>query len=700
MDKKYTYCRICEGSCGFVAEIENNRIIKYYPDKDHPVSKGYSCIKGRSMLEVQNDPKRLKYPLKQINGEYQRISWSQAIEEISSKLSELKNTYGASSIGMYFGNPVAFSYSTTLYSAGFMKILGSRNLYSAGSQDCNNKFAHSKKFYGSSLIIIVPDFDRIDYFLGLGTNPSQSHFSFVVFPRPMQRLKAMEKRGCKIVWINPRKTESAKKLGTHYFIRPNTDIYLLFGMINYVLENGLEDTEFIETYSKGIEELRPIAKEFGGDLDAIAKVTGIPKEAIIKIVKDFLEASKKGGASVYGRAGTDRGAFATLLAWAIDVFNFITGNIDKQGNFYSYGIIDALAIAKVGGIGTSKKGDKKKKGSRIGGFPTVLGTYPAATIADEILTPGEGQIRAMLIVAGDPLVSCPNTKKLEQAFKNLDLMVSVDFYLNDTGILADYVLPATTFLEREDFSLTTSSFNPIPFACYSPAMVQPDAEQKPEWEFFNLLGEAMGLPTFGGPAIDVFKATLPRADKKRFRALLKSERGIWLTEDHKLEYNALLPDRIQHTDKLVDLVPSDYHAEFEKLRTWKGPEDPDYPFSLISGRNIATINSWLHAEGETNYCYINSTDAKLLGVEDYQQIRVKTQQGSIDIPVLTTADLMQGVVWIPHGWGRTLQTIPSIAKEKRGVNVNIITDDNWENIETFAGMVLLDGIPVQLEKVN
>ncbi len=699
MEKKFTYCRICEAQCGFIAEIENNRIIKYYSDKDHPVSKGYSCIKGREMLNVQNDPKRIKSPLKRTAGQFEKVSWDLAIEEIASKLVELKKRYGPSSIGLYLGNPIAFSYASTLYSAGFMRILGARNMYSAGSQDCNNKFAHSKRFYGSPLIIIVPDFDQIDYLLALGTNPLASHFSFVVFPRPLQRLQEMQKRGCKIVWINPRKTEAAKSVGVHYFIRPNTDIYLLFGMINYVLENNLEDVAFIEQYSKGIEELRKIAKEFGGDLNKIGKITGIPERTIVEIVNDFLAASKKGGASVYGRAGTDRGSFATLLSWAKDVFNFITGNLDKKGNFYSYGLVDALSIAKIGGIGSAKKPETPKSGSRIGNFPSVLGTYPAATMADEILTPGEGQIKGMIIVAGDPLISCPNSKHLEKAFNQLELLVSVDFYLNDTGILAHYLLPTTTFLEREDFSLTTSSFNPLPFAGYSDAVVQPDGDQKPEWEIFNRLGEKIGLPTLGGPAIEVFKATLPMADKKKFRALLKSEKGIWLNESHTIQYNTLLPERLQTPDKLIDLVPSDYLTEFEKLRKWKGVENKNYPFSLISGRDISTINSWLHAKGETNYCYLNSEDAKTLGIEDYQVIRVRSPISSIEIPVLTTPYLMSGVVWIPHGWGRTIQTVPELAKEKRGVNVNLITDDNWKNLESFAGMVLLDGIPVKLEKI-
>jgi formate dehydrogenase len=698
MEKKFTYCRICEGSCGFVAEIKDNKLIKYYPDKNHPVSKGYSCIKGRNMINIQNNPKLLKYPLKKNSkGEFKRISWDQAIDEIGGKLLQIKEDFGPNSIGLYFGNPTAFSYSMTMYSALFMKFLGSRNLYSAGSQDCNNKFAHSKRFYGSSLIIIVPDFDRIDYLLALGTNPAASHFSFVVFPRPMQRLRKMEKRGAKIVWVNPRRIEAAKKLGEHIFIKPNTDIYLLFGMINYVLENGLEDKEFIEKYSKKIDDLKEIAHEFGHDLDKIEKIAGIKKETIIRITNDFIEASKKGGAAVYGRAGTDRGSFATLLAWAIDVFNFITGNIDKKGNFYSYGVIDALSVSQMGGMDSSKKDKKRKTGSRIGNFPSVLGTYPAGTMADEILTPGEGQIKAMIVMAGDPLVSCPNARKLKSAFEQLEIRVSIDFFMNDTGCISDYILPATTSLEREDFMLTTSSFNPIPFAGYTDAVLEPGSERKLEWEIFNRLCDRMSLVKLGGPPIKTFQLALSRKDRKRFKSLIKSEKGIYLNEEKKLEYNVLFPDRIPHSDKLIDLVPSDYLSEFEKLRNWK-PIDDGY-FKLISGRQIETINSWIHTHCETNYCHINVDDAQKLGIEDHQTIRVKNKIGFIDIEAKLTPDLLEGVIWIPHGWGHTIKDKPSIAREKRGINVNLITDDNWKNLESFAGMAFLDGFPVKIEKI-
>ena len=695
MDKKYTFCRICEPCCGFVAELENGRIVRYYAEREHPISKGYSCVKGRQMPGIQHHPKRIKFPLKRRNGEFERISWEQAIEEIGSKLVELKDNYGPHSIGAYIGNVLAFSYSAVLYCGAFMKFIGTRNMYGTGSQDCNNKFAHSLRFYGSPLTIVSPDFDAVDCLLAFGTNPLAAHFTFANFPNPLARLKEMEKRGCKIAWINPRRIEAAKAAGEHYFIRPNTDHYLVFGMINYVLENGLEDKEFIRTYSKGIDRLRGVAREFGSDLDRIEGITGVPKEHVIRLTNDFLEASKKGGAAAYGRLGTDRGPFGTLSAWAIDTLNFITGNIDKRGNYYSPGFLNIAASSQMESVAS---GEQPK--SRIGGFSPVMGSLPAATMADEILTPGEGQIKAMIVLAGDPLVSCPNTRKLEKALRDLELLVSLDIFMNDTGTIANYILPTTTFLEREEFSFFTSCFNSMTFVHYSPAVVARDGEQKDEWEIFNLLGQKVGIPTLGEQPLEVLRMLFPGKDEQqKLEQLLKSEKGIFLNDKKKVPFNTLLPDGIKHPDRLIPLVPDDYLPEFQKLRRWAISRDEDYPFSMISGRQVETINSWLHASGGTNYCYMNPEDAKQLGIEDSEVVRVSTRIGHIDIPAKLTHDLMRGVVWIPHGWGRTVETVPEMAVEKRGVNVNLITDDDWRKLETLGGMVLLDGIKVGLERI-
>jgi formate dehydrogenase len=632
--------------------------------------------------------------LKRSDDQFERISWDQAIDEIGSKVMELKEKYGPHSIGSYIG-VIGFNYSSALYSGAFFSSIGTRNLYGQGSQDCNNKFVHSQMFYGSPLTIIAPDFDNIDCLIALGTNPQAAHFTFTTCPRPLVRLREMEKRGGKIFWINPRKIEAAKTAGEHFFIRPNTDIYLLFGMINYVLENDLEDKEFITTYSKGINRLKEIAKEFGADLDKIEAITGISKQDIMRMTETFLAASKKGGASLYGRTGTDRGPFATLVAWARDVFNFITGNVDKKGNYYSGGFFSTgdLAIPEIGKGSFSQALVR----SRIGNFPQVLGTLPGATMADEILTPGEGQLRAMFIIAGDPLISCANTKKLEKAFRSLELLVSIDIFMNDTGTLADYVLPSTTFLEREEFASFTAAYNPMAFVNYSPTVVQPDPEVKSEWEMFNLLGEKLGFPSLGDRPMDLMKSLSPGQDQEKFEEMRRSEKGVYRNEEKKVRYNVLLPDGIRFHDKLIPLVPDDLMGEFDKFSAWQTPYDENYPFSLISGRQVETINSYIHARGDTNYCYINNEDAQELGIEGNDMVVVSSIVNSIEIPAKITSGLLKGVIWIPHGWGRTVENVPEMAVEKRGVNVNLITDDDWRKLESF-GMVMLDGIQVNLEK--
>ncbi|MBM3132964.1 MAG: hypothetical protein FJZ95_08045, partial [Chloroflexi bacterium] len=645
MEKRLTFCRVCEAGCGFVAEVENNRIRKYSPDKDHPLSRGYSCIKGREMANIQSHPRRLRFPLKKANGGFERISWAQAIDEIGSRLSEIKAKHGPHAIGAYMGNVLAFSYSAVVYSGALMNFIGTRNLYGAGSQDCNNKFAHSLRFYGSPVTIISPDFDTIDYFIVMGSNPLASHFTLANFPNPLGHLKAMQKRGCKIVWINPRRIESAKVAGEHFFIRPNADIYLVLAMIRCVLENGLEDREFIAAHSKGIEKLRAVIRESGVDLGKAEEMTGIAGRDIERITREFVEASKKGGASLYGRVGKDRGPFATLLAWAIDVFNFITGNVDRQGNFYSPGFFNVARLQEMGSEGPPPPGPR----SRIGNLPSIMGYMPAATMADEILTPGEGQIRAMMVMGGDPLVSCPNTRKIERAFRELELLVSIDIFMNDTGSVSDYILPTTTFLEREEFSFFMSAFNRASFVPYSRAVVKPEGEVKDEWEIFNLLSEKIGVPTLGNQPLELLKMFFPGENQAKLAEMLSSERGIFLNDDRRVRFNTLFSQGIRFPDKRIPLVPEDYLPEFERLKRWQVPHDAEYPLSLISGRQVETINSWIHAHGKTNYCHMNPEDAGGMRVKDGDVVRVSSRVGTITIPVKFTEDMMRGVVWIPHG---------------------------------------------------
>ncbi len=692
MKKIPTFCRICEAGCGFIAEVENNRIIDYYPDKEHPFSQGYACVKGRHMPKIQYHPKRLKFPLKKVDGRFERISWEQAIDEIGEKLLKIKDEYGPHSIGAYMGNVLAYSYSAVLYSGAFLSFIGTRNKYGPGSQDCSNKFAHSKNFYGSSFSIIFPDLDNIDYFLALGSNPLSSHFTFLNCPNPSAKLKEMEQRGCKIDWVNPRKTESAKAVGEHHFIRPNSDIYLLMGMIHYILESGREDKEFIRAHSKGIDRLKEIAAEFGSDLEMIVDRTGIPGDEIIAMTENLLEASAKGGASVYGRVGTDRGPFATIRAWAMDVLNFITGNIDIRGNLFSPGFYN---IARLNDLAEPEEIIR----SRIGNFPAVVTCMPAATLADEILTPGEDQIKALMVMSGDPLISLPNTRKLEKALKELDLIISIDVFMNDTGTLADYILPSTTFLEREEYSHFSAAYNPMSFTHYSLAVLEPEDEVKDEWQIFSLLSDKMGIPTLGDQPFEVLKMLFLGEDQSKFEEMRKSERGIFLHENRTAPKNTLFPDAVNTPDKLIPLVSDEYLPELEKLRKWDSAHNTDYPLSLISGRKVETINSWIHVRGETNYCYVNTNDAKELGIEDGKPIQVSSRVGSLIIPAKITDELMKGVIWIPHGWGRTVQDVPDMAVEKRGVNVNLITDDDWTLLEPLAGMVMLDGIPVKLEKI-
>jgi len=376
----------------------------------------------------------------------------------------------------------------------------------------------------------------------------------------------------------------------------------------------------------------------------------------------------------------------------MDVLNFITGNIDKRGNLFSPGFYN---IARLNDLAEQAATEVVR--SRIGDFPAVVSCLPAATLAEEILTPGEDQIRALLVMSGDPLISLPNSRKLERALNELDLLVSIDVFMNDTGTLADYILPATTFLEREEYSHFMAACNPMSFVHYSKAIVAPEGEVRDEWQVFNLLSERMGIPSLGEDPFEVLQMLFPGEDQAKFGAMRRSERGIFLNDDKRAQYGVLFPEAIKTPDRLIPLMPEEYLPEMEKLRDWTPPVDDLYPLALISGRRVETINSWIHVRGETNYCYVNPKDAAGLGLEDGRLVRVSSRVGSVEIPLRLTGDLMPGVVWIPHGWGRTVKEVPEMAVGKLGVNVNLLTDDDWMKLEPFAGMVMLDGVPVRLD---
>src|SRR3954467_14014784 len=603
-ERVVTFCRICEAHCGMVATVEDGRVTQLRPDPDHPLSSGYACPKGIAMTDVQNDPDRVLHPLrKTASGEFERVSWQEALADIGTRVRAVRERHGPKSIGWYMGNPGAFSYSHTLWVKGFLDGLGSPHYYTAGSQDVNNRFAASALLYGSPLVVPIPDLARTSFLLMLGANPMVSHGSVLTAPRIRDPLRAITGRGGRVVVPDPRRTETARQF-EHVAVRPDSDAWLLLSILQVIFEEGLADRRFLAGWTRDAAALERAAAPHTPE--STEERTGGPADDVRRLARDFAAAD---GAAAYGRTGSCLGRHGTVVAFLLDALNAATGNLDRPGGAV-FGR-PAIAIEDVGDAsGLASYGRKR---SRVGDFPDVIGNMPASLIPKEIETPGEGQLRALFVSAGNPVLSVPDGDGMERALGRLDLMVSLDFYVNETNRHADYVLPTTTFLRRTATPVAFLGFYTTPFVQHSDAVVAPAGEAREEWEIVEDLARPLGivpssvrelrvLGRFGlrvSPQrlLDVLLRTGPDGDwfglrprGLRLSKLRRKPHGIVLAEHVA---TGVLRRKLRHRDKRVHLAPGAIVSELERL-TDSAPDDPRYPMRLIGLRELRSHNSWMH----------------------------------------------------------------------------------------------------------
>ena len=703
-EEKVTFCRICEPLCGMVATVEGDRIVKLRPDRDHPLSRGYACPKGIAMQEVQNDPDRVTHPLKRIpDGEFRRVSWEQALSDIAARLKRLLDERGPGAVGWYFGNPGAFSYSHTLWTKGFLDGIGSRHYYSAGSQDVNNRFAASALLYGSPLVVPIPDLRRTRLLLMVGANPLVSHGSVLSAPRIREQLLEIDR----VVVVDPRRTETARQF-EHLPVRPDSDAWLLLSLIHVVFEEGLADREFLSRFTAGAEALERAARDHPPE--ATAARTGVPAERTRELARDFARAES---AAAYGRTGSCLGRFGTLVAFLLDALNAVTGNLDRPGGAV-FGR-PPVALDDVGErIGLDTYG---KIRSRIGGFPDVIGNLPATLLPREIETPGELQIRALFVSAGNPVLSVPDGRALERALGKLELFVSLDFYVNETNRHADYVLPTTTLYEREDVPLALLGFFTQPFIQMTEAVVPPPGEARQEWEIIDAIARRIGVAPYSMPALrrlarlgvrvtprrllDILIRTGPRGDLFGLRRsglnlkrLGRHPHGIVLDEHVA---TGVLRRKLRTPGRRVRLFPPDIAGELERLRSANG-SDPDFPLLLIGLREMRSHNSWMHNApllmrgGRVHALRIHPDDA--VSLEDGGRVRVESKSGAVEVPIKITDEMTPGTVALPHGWGHRGGW--RLANEHAGSNVNLLTSSDPDDLERLAGMAHLNGLQIRI----
>jgi anaerobic selenocysteine-containing dehydrogenase len=697
--KKKTFCRVCEPACGLIATVSGDSLIKLEADKDHPISKGFVCNKGIYGADMHNDPDRLAQPQKKVApGQFEAISWDQAFTEIAERLNGVVARHGSESVGSYTGNPTAFN---SLYGpsfGNFMRQLGARHHFSSGTQDCANKFAASEAVYGTRTLHPVPDIDNSDFILIIGENPAVSHMSFVSIPNPMQHLKDAEARGARLLYINPRKIESASIAGDVLQIRPDTDVYLLAALIHEI-DRTVGFHESVDRYGDHVTELKAFVSHYSAE--RVAAVTGISAAVIRQLARDFVAAPS---ACAHMSTGVNMGRQGALAYWLLQMLVFVTGNLGREGgNFYSLGFYErSLAAGKAvpEGFLQTPFGEVKKPGGVGINLP---GNLMASYVTDQ-----KNPIRAMFVSSGNPVLSIGGEGHLREAMESLELLVCVDIYRNATGEYADYLLPAAGAFEREDINLPGIGLQFNPSVQFTEAVVPPAFERKPDWWIYERLAQAMG---FTSALDDVIDAELPDM-WGRVNAMLRS-RGHDMTElrrEQVIAFERSSPDEfferfLQREEQTVDCCPDVLSRGFERMETIFTAEQaaPAGSLKLISKRDAYMFNSWYsnidklkRKDRDRNYLFMHPADAQVRQIREGSEVTMHNEFGSVVAPVRLTDDLMPGVVAMTHGWGHQQSTGMSVAKEKHGTNCNALLPSGPGSFDPLSNQAHMTGVPVEV----
>ncbi len=701
-------CSLCEATCGIEIEFNSatEEILSIKGDKSDPFSRGYICPKATALQDLQNDPDRLRTPLKKTASGWQEISWPQALNEAAEGFRRIQAEHGRDAVGSYLGNPNVHNYGNMIFGPLLLKQLGSKNKFSATSVDQLPHHMASLHMFGHQLQIPVPDIDRTDFLIVMGGNPLASNGSLMTAPDIKNRLKAIRERGGKILVIDPRRSETAGVADEHWFIRPGQDVLLLLSLL-YVFTHELSAQlpalpEYIDS-----ADLAGLCAAYAPENTAAR--TGIEAAQVRALAAQWLQAKS---AVCYGRMGVSVQQYGGLCQWLINVLNIVSGNFDRAGGaMFTSPAVDIVGITAAQG----GRGHFDRYRSRVRNLPEFGGELPVAVLAEEILTPGKGQIRAMLTVAGNPLLSTPNTRQLERAFESLDFMVSVDYFLNETSRHADLILPPCGPLERDHYDVIFNALAVRNVAKYSTALFKPKAGVLQDWQILlqltkrlnrgdlkkrltnRLTWAVMGWLKPEGVLNKMLKSGKTGLD---LNALKKQPEGIDLGP-----LQAVMPKRLFTRDKRLNLTPDVYlNALAQVASELQQPLTADGEFLLIGRRHIRSNNSWLHnskrlVKGKSRCTLmLNPVDAERLGIADGVSVRVRSRVAELEVMAEVTDELMPGVVSIPHGWGHNVPGIRlTQAQQVAGVNTNDLTDDQL--LDGLTGNAALNGVPVQLQAI-
>jgi anaerobic selenocysteine-containing dehydrogenase len=732
----YRTCPLCEATCGLEITTSNGDVTAVRGDAEDVFSHGFLCPKGVALKALHEDPDVLRTPMRRTaGGDFEPVGWDEAFAEIDERLTPILRDGGRNAVGVYIGNPAAHHLAPVLYGRVFLKALGSRNIYSASTVDQYPKQFASGLMFGTGFSVPVPDVDRTDHLMILGANPLASNGSLLTAPDMRGRLRAIRARGGKVVVIDPRRSRTAEESDEHHFIRPGTDAHLLIAIANVLVEEGLADPGPVADHCAGLDEVLALTEPFTPE--AVAPVCGIEPGEIRRMARELAAAPS---AAVYGRIGTCTQEYGSLASWLVDVVNVLTGNLDRPGGAM-------FARAPAGSSNTSGepgRGRGIRYGrwqSRVRGLNEVFGELPVACLAEEIETPGDGQIRAMVTIAGNPTVSTPNSGRLARAFESLEFMVSLDIYVNETTRHADLILPAPSPLQRSHFDLALYNFSAHNVANYSPPVFPLEEGTLDEWEtLLRLTGIAAGqgsdadvealdrmvaegllereLSTPGSrlegrDAGKLLEELSARRGPDRLLDLLLRAGPYQLTLDdleaapHGVDLGPLdprIPEVLRTPSGKIELAPEPLVADVARLRESLSHQ-ANGEVVLIGRRQLRSNNSWMHnlpklvSGPERCTLHVHPDTAAAHGLVDAGTATVRSRAGEVAVIVEVTDAIMPGVVSIPHGWGHDTDGAElSVAREHAGVNSNILADE--ELVEPLTGNAVLNGIPVELAPVR
>jgi anaerobic selenocysteine-containing dehydrogenase len=702
-ETRFFTCNLCEAMCGLRLGVDGERVTSVRGDEEDALSRGHVCPKAQGLRELFEDPDRVRAPRVREGGAWRDASWDEAMQRVGTSLRAIRKRHGKDAVALYIGNPSVHSHGSSMAAQLLATSLGTRNRFDPNSQDGNPRLFACMQVYGDALSMAVPDLERTDYLLMLGANPAASNGSMMGLGSPKSRFAAIRERGGRIVLVDPRRTETAAWATSHHFIRPGGDAALLLALLHVVFAEG-GVAPGVERACAGLEDLRAICKQFSPE--RVAPAIAIDAAVIRGIARDLATETR---AAVYARVGVCQNAFGPVASWLVEALNLVTGHFDREG-----GTMFPMAAADVAPRGRRRVGNNWGRWrSRVRKLPELLGALPSAAMAEEMETPGRGQIRALVCFAGNPVSSTPNGPRLERAIAKLDFVVGIDFYVNETTRHAHVLLPPKHVFETGSYDLLLSRFSVRNVAKYSPPIVSTKDDTRDDWSIACEIAARLRAPNVaplrrallraarGAPerVVDLLLRTGPY--RLRLHELARAEHGI---DFGPLERST--ERRVFTRDGRPRLAPAPLVLDVPRVSEWVDAHaGKNGGLVLIGRRHLRSNNSWLHnlralAKGpDRARLMVHPSDAARLSLRDGGRARIRSRAGEASVRVTVTDDVMPGVVSLPHGFGQSaVAGTLRVAGALPGASANALTDE--ELVEPVIGTSILNGVPVTIEAMK